>query len=505
MTIPVANQSTVQPYRPVDNHGKIALDYLTLFTFMWASQASIHQIAFLQWFNERDIVGIALTLVAVVLVFRSWSVWLFGLMLLLNVSYSLLHLPYQVNHLLYEDLVNVTLLAALLWTVYRQWRSKGDVWLRTPAARTQFFESFAPVLRVGLILLYFFATLAKINDDYLIPEVSCGATLMRDMLHTYRLSFMADWAIVNTTAVWGSLAVEGIMAVFLFVPSLRVAAIVIGLMFHFFLGLHPHPGIFSFTGLTYASLALFVGPGFVNQLSQQLEQIFTYLRIRENFVTWRNAILIIGGLFAAFLIALNLTFGPDLVISTWYRRAIWAVWAVAIIGLCLGVLYRTPTGQRTTTAPLFVNRGLLWLMPVLVIANAMHPYLGFKTQTSLAMFSNLRTENYSNHVFIPKSIQIGTYQNDLVDVLDTNHPEFQKYIEHDQYMVRFEFERYANEIEDDFEVTYQIYPDGETYTVTKTDGQLSSVEPMDTVYSWWAGRYFWFRPVSKGDNMQCTH
>ena len=67
--------------------------------------------------------------------------------------------------------------------------------------------------------------------------------------------------------------------------------------------------------------------------------------------------------------------------------------------------------------------------PLLVVLNGMCPYLGLKTDSSFAMFSNLRTEpGFANHLVMPHGPQPFGFQGDLVrlvvvarDVLPLEH------------------------------------------------------------------------------------
>ena len=57
------------------------------------------------------------------------------------------------------------------------------------------------------------------------------------------------------------------------------------------------------------------------------------------------------------------------------------------------------------------------MFPALLVANGFLPYLGAKTETSFAMYSNLRTEGgQTNHWLMPASLQIWDYQRDLVKI-----------------------------------------------------------------------------------------
>jgi hypothetical protein len=64
--------------------------------------------------------------------------------------------------------------------------------------------------------------------------------------------------------------------------------------------------------------------------------------------------------------------------------------------------------------------------PALVFLNGLCPYVGAKTETAFAMYSNLRTEGGStNHLLVPRPLALFPYQTDLARVLSSSDTELQ--------------------------------------------------------------------------------
>jgi hypothetical protein len=63
-----------------------------------------------------------------------------------------------------------------------------------------------------------------------------------------------------------------------------------------------------------------------------------------------------------------------------------------------------------------VPKPLLLVVPFFFLWG-LTPYLGLKTENSVAMFSNLRTETEANHLMIPESLKVFPYQDDSVEVI----------------------------------------------------------------------------------------
>jgi hypothetical protein len=111
---------------------------------------------------------------------------------------------------------------------------------------------------------------------------------------------------------------------------------------------------------------------------------------------------------------------PDFPLTrlAWFL-ATFAVLALAARPMRRAAPYRFAPLQTWPLSPL--TAGLL----VILLANGLGPYLGFKSALSFSMYSNLRVEGSSNHFLIPKgSIQLFDGIDDLVTLLDSSSPQF---------------------------------------------------------------------------------
>jgi hypothetical protein len=67
----------------------------------------------------------------------------------------------------------------------------------------------------------------------------------------------------------------------------------------------------------------------------------------------------------------------------------------------------------------------LWIygLPALLFLSCLSPYVGLKTESSIAMFSNLHTEGgTTNHLLFGKPPYLFDYQNDVVEIISTSSP-----------------------------------------------------------------------------------
>ena len=83
--------------------------------------------------------------------------------------------------------------------------------------------------------------------------------------------------------------------------------------------------------------------------------------------------------------------------------------------------------------------------PALLLLNGLCPYVGLKTETSFAMFSNLRTEgDLGNHLFLSNVPRVAAFQNDLVELIDSSDPRLARLAETPLRMIFFELHAYLH-------------------------------------------------------------
>jgi hypothetical protein len=128
----------------------------------------------------------------------------------------------------------------------------------------------------------------------------------------------------------------------------------------------------------------------------------------------------------------------------------------------------------------------------------MNPYLGLKTDYSFNLFTGLRTEGgKTNHLFMPQWFKIAGYQDDLVQILATNHPDLVRYgsdgTKNNFLLTYFDFQRIVRKKRKDFFVEY------------KRNGKPLRLEVKDYVYndpevlkphSWVEDKFLGFKPIS---------
>ena len=305
--------------------------------------------------------------------------------------------PFISNHWLFTGLVNLTLLQA-----YARLAWAGRTFAVEPGV---LYRTFAPIVRLELIILYFFAVFHKLNADFLDPQTSCA-------VHFYAAQLQSlPFALAGAIPIYLTLAIETAIPLLLCWAPSRNAGILLGLLFHAAVGFNPISEFYNFSSMIFALLFLFA--------SLRLDTGWPIRRLLES-ARWEDmtfsgkSFLAVGAVVVGLglLVALNnLVAAPvELVLP------LWGLYSTGLI-LLFVLLPKAPPAR-----PAFSFRPWpVLLVPLLTGLNGCSPYLGLKTETAFAMYSNLRTEGgQSNHLLVPVGVQLFGFQRDLIEIKDSS-------------------------------------------------------------------------------------
>ncbi|WP_017730251.1 HTTM domain-containing protein [Nafulsella turpanensis] len=476
---------------------KSRLDSLSLFSILWAVATIFHLLSFPEDVRLLHPISWLSGVAAVAVFLFPRSILLLVLLLCFRIADVWQWIPFIPNHIFFEFLLNIGMLLAIGWSYCKQSRESATerLDLADAGVRERFFQSFAPVARISLLILYFFAVLHKLNWDYLNPASSCGTFLLNGIA-AKRLPFLPSGEWVELSAVWGTLLLEAGIPLMLCFRRTRTAGILIGMVFHFFLSIHPHRGIYSFSALMFSLYVLFTPPDFPQKLQEVLHALGR---------KWQTAPFLLKAVGMCSLPAFAL-----LAWLNWYDRLYiagflyWSAWAAAAMLLFVLVLLGGSGYAGIRPESIFrIKTPFLWLVPALLFFNGMSPYLGLKTESSFSMFSNLRTEGgKTNHLFMPNTIRLTNFQEDLVEVTETDAEEFQVLLDKEKYITSFEFQRVASEIKRDFRALYKRNGKQDTLIVK---GGISNRPELTSPHSWFFNKFFYFRYIDKEGPCKCMH
>lgn len=242
--------------------------------------------------------------------------------------------------------------------------------------------------QVLVVSTYLFAFMHKLNRDYMCLEQSCAAQLASFYCWDRGFDDPRAVRLLSRFAIGSTLLCEAAIPLLLLSPATCIVAVLIGLLFHFGLALL---GIVNFSAMMYAGLLAFVDAESIEvaQATLRLAPALTALActafmLLAWFATPRHANRHCPYRFRAPATVVQLLFG--------------ALTACLLLGLARS----WATAQALASAWRSLDRLDCLLLGVLTVSfwlNGLAPYLGWKTEFSFAMFSNLRHEPWRHLVF----------------------------------------------------------------------------------------------------------
>lgn len=540
--------------------------FFPAFALIWAGTTLIHQLAFTFWTETWQGWILVTATFGVILnpaCFRRFTALIVAS--LMNLGYKM---PFVPNHILYEGILHITMLLGILGFVLRgEFGGFGAVvggfvrrfwpfliafaikqvcffyeiipnsrlvggtttllmavtfgWgaFRGPNLEKGelFFSTIAPVIRIAVVLMYFWAAIQKMNWDYLDPSISCAATLHNEIVEYFPFSEFTSQLWAQNCAIWGSLIFEIGIPILLMLGRFRLLGFLSAIWFHLWLSIHHAAGIFSYSSIVFALLMFFLPANVALKLQEIWARQLRWLgsgdeesgrRFTRKFLIFvflltlfvQGALyLILGRTYDTFWIANRVGF------TAWFS---WGLW--------LGGCYLVAVWSARKMPRAFPNKAkptLAWLGLLLVIGNGLNPWFGAKTQTSFSMYSNLRSEAAGNHVFL-KRIDLFPYQSDMVEIISpqemlkpsTRPRGIQQFANDGHIFPYFELQRLLSEVEGPVKVVYRR--DGKLHIVERdSSGKILRGDPaLFERPPFFLRKYLWFRRhQSLTLPMHCTH
>lgn len=260
------------------------------------------------------------------------------------------------------------------------------------------FREYLPILQLCMVGLYFWTAWHKLNTDFTDPDVSCSGPLSAQ-LFGYFGSRAPDG--LGPVAVMMTLLAEGALAVGLLFRRTQGPTALFGLAFHWLLGI---AGFFGFSVTMMALLPLFLMPVAAQVVAGH----------DRPYRVWLNRAVLLA--YVGLTAGAKLLFAVD---TAWLTAKLFVALPLVIVALLWLNWSKVPRFEVAFGVHDALRRPtILWFVPAALFLNGASPFLGFKTEYSFAMYSNLRTEGgASNHLFWRRPWELFGYQNDLVRVL----------------------------------------------------------------------------------------
>ena len=462
-----------------------------LFAVLWALSGLLDLASFDAWFASPFHALWAAACVIVVLRPR----WLPGFagMHGLRIAAFVWDSPDTPNHQLLFAIASATVLCAYPLAV----RRLGG----RPSPR-DWFESFAPVLRIELFVLYFFGVLHKLNRDYFDPTVSCAVNTFVGVAPDW-LDALATSSVTSRSAlIAGSLVVESAVPFLLAFGRTRRVGIAVGALFHGFLGLR----FYAFSTGLLALYSLFLPAALLQSAAARIAARRARGGLAAALLTPSAAslavLLVVAGFGLSGALAHAGPAGAALARIGFPLSA--GSWIALVAGPLVWLLTSRPLAAGFSGAPAGrVGLTPLLIFPLLVLFHGFAPYLGLRTVPAFSMFSNLRTEGgLTNHWFMPShALRVAGFQEDLVTVIRAEDAELLQFARRPRrtfYDFKLRIQRMAAAGKRDIAVSFRRGAEVRNLTAAEADRELMAPVP------WWQRKWLKFRPVPVAAQRECS-
>jgi hypothetical protein len=308
--------------------------------------------------------------------------------------------------------------------------------LRGDALHAVAYERMRVVARGLLAVMYFFGIFHKINTDFLDPRVSCAVALYQPLADGFGLS---GSIFGHYLAIWSTFIVETITLVSLYWKRYFAIGLLFGLTFHFIIPISSYSWYMDYSSLVLALYILSVPREISEKFYETCAQWFRRFRLRFGHVGLVVPFALIAGAITVLLVAVEHYLPPQPNALFHLHESMWLMFWAIYGGIAMVVLARIALDHIPWLGPTSARQPLaLYLIPLTLFVTCWSPYVGLKTESSIAMFSNLHTEGgVTNHLLFAKPPYLFSYQDDVVEVLESSSPTIQRLIQRKEGMVLF--------------------------------------------------------------------
>jgi hypothetical protein len=477
----VARRLVDRAESPVRRH---EVDALPLFAVLWALAAVWHLLG--NPLTASPPAQLLLTLGAGLVLWRPGAVGPLVVLAVGGLVTMWSEAPMLGNHWLLAAFVDLALLLAVaVGAARRRWDDATDL-----------ADRFLPVARLSLLGFYLFASFAKVNAAFFDRSVSCATFYFRESTESLGLARLQlggnaglEWAVIL-----GTVAVELSIPWLLIVRRTRHAGVVLGLLFHAVLALDHAHQFFDFSSVLTALFVLFLPPASGVWVAERVGSV----RARLDLADARGprtvhlalvALPVLAGLAVSFDVvdagqALDLGWVP------------WQLFALGVIAATLRFLRQRPPAPSPRA--LRVGHVAFLLVPVLVVANGLTPYLELKTGFGWNMYANLRTvDGDSNHYLVRGTLPLTDVQAELVHIVATDDPGLAWYRENDYALSWQQLRAYLTD-HPEVRITYRR--GGATTSLARAGDDPELVRPLPL----WKEKLQLFRAADERSPERCV-
>ncbi|MBC3539179.1 hypothetical protein ACFSC6_05675 [Rufibacter sediminis] len=477
--------SFLKEYPSPEKYASSLLKY-KIFCCVWAI-ASIFHMANYNGFT-LNLTFFLLTSAAIALMAKPSSIARLLVFISMQMFQASLDMPGISNHWILTAFVNITILHAYVYLIIKRKSFYID--------KVEFLNTFAPLVKIELIILYFYAVFHKLNAGFFDTEFSCAVRFILVQNNYYNI-LPSDKALLALN-IYATLIIESIIPIMICIRKTRYWGLLLGLVFHFIIAYNPINGFYDFSSAVFALYFLFTSTTFSHKIQSLYNNFISRKVILKKHLLQFN--LVNFALFAvSILFMLFLVYYYNKVFQDYFRHIVWTTYGLGFIIIFMLSMNVKEKNNETKTFS-FAHYSLLFI-PILVFLNGLCPYLGLKTESSYAMFSNLRTEaGISNHYIIPASAQIFDYQKDIVEIVSTSEYHLQNVAKADKLMTFFQFRRFVRTERPEF-VTYKRNGVLKTFELSKATASHELYQKENYLLE----KIMFYRYFNRNGVQECSH
>lgn len=362
----------------------------------------------------------------ILLVGMSWAVLGAGALLVMNprktrllivvsglmLAQYALRMPVSGNNQMIAAFMNIAIVIAVTGQAVRDRGQTLD--------REVPYEQLRVVARSLLAIMYFYGIFHKINWGFFDPDYSCATALYVPLAQPFGL----DESIVGRyLSIISTFVVEAIALVCLYWRRYFWVGLLVSLPFHYVIPISGFSWYMDFSSLVFALYMLSAPREAASGLYSTgawLVRRVPQLRAGTSAIV---ALAAFWGLAAAIMIAVYYFLYPDRQLKLVWHSIWLLLWAafggVAMLFIIRAALLEHPYADQARRV---WHGWWVYAVPATLFLLSASPYVGLKTESSIAMFSNLHTEGgVSNHLLFPKPPYLFDYQAGVARIIDTNN------------------------------------------------------------------------------------
>lgn len=457
---------------------------VALFSVLWALAAVWHVLG--NTGGSQDWAHLLLVLAAGWVLGRPGEVRALGALALAGLLTVWDEAPVLGNHWLLVGLVDLAILLSIgVGALRRQPWHRGDLAIR-----------LFPAARLCLLGFYAFAAFAKLNAAFFDRRVSCAVFFFEESTASLGLGGLqldgAAW--LQHAVIVGTAGVELSIPLLLVVRRTRHVGVVVGLVFHGVLALDRAHQFVDFSSVLAALFVLFLPATAGTWLAERVGSVRARLALRHERLPQAVHLPLATAPVAVGLLVTSGRLGVDAA-----RSIAWWSWQVTLlVALGLVLRYLRQGAPASARGALRTHHAFYLLVPLLVVANGLTPYLEVKTGYGWNMYANLRTvDGDSNHFVVRRTLPLTDEQADLVEIIRADDPALVRYAYRDYALTLTQLRSYLSDHPD----VGLVYRRGsEVVSVDRASDRPELVEPVPT----WREKLLLFRAVDLESPERCV-